>query len=86
MRRLCVVCLLLVGCGGSNNSPLPMVAMTDVPSAVKRAATGRRPDIRFHTAFRTPEGGYQLRGKDSRGKTIAVDLTSDGTVLQTAIN
>lgn len=83
MRRLCIICLVLVGCGQPRaNSALPMVAMTDVPVVVKQAASGRRPDIRFHTAFLRPEGGYQLRGKDGRGKTIAIDITSDGTVVQ----
>lgn len=83
MRRLLVALVLAAGCTPVQNANvLPMVAITEVPMVARNAAAAQRPDVRFHTAFKSPDGNFQLRGKDRRGRTIACDVTPAGNVLR----
>jgi hypothetical protein len=82
---------LVAGCGptAQENSqspspltPLPYVPWNEIPMSVKNAARAQRPDVKFHNSgFRTPAGGYQIRGRDRKGNGVAIDITRDGVVL-----
>ncbi len=85
MRCWALLFLLALGCSdnsGAVGGALPYVPWADVPATVKSAARSQRPDVQFRSAFRLPNGGYQIRARDKRGKGVGVDVTADGTVLQ----
>ena len=44
--------------------------MTRDPVLADIAADLVGPDVKFHSAFRTPNGGYQIRARDVRGRGV----------------
>jgi len=84
MRRIAKALLLacVIGCSSNAPPPKPMLPITRVPSALRRSAMAAQPGVRFHTAFRLPNGGYELRGNDLQGKVHEIVLSADGSVLK----
>lgn len=81
-RWVMIAALLLVGCLDENKpATKPLLPLTQVPANVRRQAMARLPGVRFHTAWRLPNGGYQLRGNDPKGVSHDVEVNSDGAVL-----
>jgi hypothetical protein len=83
MRRWLIVGLLLTtGCLEQNKpAAKPLVPLTRVPAIVRREAMAKNPGVRYHTAWQLPNGGYQLRGNDAKGKSHDIELTADGSIL-----
>jgi hypothetical protein len=83
MRRwLLLGALLAAGCLDENRpAARPMVPLTRVPAVVHQQALARLPGVRYHTAWKMPDGGYQMRGKDAKGISHDVELTADGNIL-----
>ena len=79
----------VVGCGPvgedatlpNPSHALPPVAMANVPIEIRDAAKAQRKDVKFGGCFRTPAGGYQFRGRDKKGRGVAIDVSADGVVL-----
>lgn len=85
MRRMwaCVLLAGLAGCGDVDKpSPRPMLPITQVPTSIRRAAMAKQPGVRFHTAWKLPNGGWHLRGNDLKGVAREIKLSSDGFLLQ----
>jgi len=72
---------LFVGCGAAKVDSRVLIPLTQLPKSVRIAAYNSVAGIRFHAAWQTNDGKYQLRGKDPAGNSIDVFLSPDGTVL-----
>ena len=83
MRRWAIIGLLLTtGCLEQNKpTTRPMIPLTRVPAIVQYQARARLPGVRYHTAWKLPNGGFQMRGNDAKGISHDVELTSDGSIL-----
>lgn len=83
MKRtiLAAAMLLAVGCTANRTADKTILPLTRVPTAVRNAAYGQLPGIRFHTAYRLPNGDYQLRGLDAKGANADFLFTPDGQLL-----
>lgn len=70
---------VLTGCG---EKPPPKTAMElkDVPPEIMKVAKEKLPGVKFDTAYKEPNGSYELRGKDRTGKVREIDIKPDGTV------
>lgn len=85
MRRLLVAGLMAMtlGCGEVDQpSQKPMLPITRVPTAIRRAAMAKQPGVRYHTAWKLPNGSWQLKGNDLKGVSHQIQLSSQGVVLQ----
>ena len=84
MRRWMVLGVMLAtGCLEQNKpAAKPLVPLTRVPAIVQQQARARLPGVRYHTAWKLPNGGYQMRGNDPKGVSHDVELTADGSVLK----
>lgn len=79
-KTIAAAALLLAGCGGASEKPKELLDLNTVPANVLAAAKAKLPDVKFDQAFREPNGDYELRGKDKRGRTREVDVAPDGKV------
>jgi len=70
---------ILAGCGKSEPQKTPL-AFDQVPEKVLKAARAKVPGVKFDQAWREPNGNYELKGKNARGKVIEVDVDPDGQV------
>jgi hypothetical protein len=84
MRRWMIIGLLLTtGCLEQNKpAAKPLVPITRVPAVVRRQAMVQLPGVKYHTAWMLPNGGYQLRGNDTKGTAHDIELTADGSVIK----
>jgi hypothetical protein len=85
MRQLWAALILAaaVGCGQVDQpSDRPMLPITRVPTTVRRSAIAKKPGVRFHTAWKLPNGSWQLRGNDLKGVAHEIRLSADGVLLQ----
>ena len=57
---------------------LDTIGETEVPSVVKEAADKAIPGAKWESA----DVSYQLEGKDSKGRTVTVELESDGDIVE----
>ena len=81
VMMLALTLLFVVGCGektpkGEN------VELDKVPEAVMKVAKEKLPDVKFEQAWKTPNGNYEVRGKNKAGKTRDIQVKPDGTVVE----
>jgi len=82
------ICLLLLsailsGCGKADAvKTKTMVPMEQVPSVVLDAARKKEPDVTFNKVIKTPEGIYEVQGKNKSGKVVEVESSEKGEVLK----
>jgi hypothetical protein len=85
MRALVTAILLglsaiaITGCGEKSQQKTAM-ELKDVPPEILRVAKEKLPGVTFDSAYREPNGSYELRGKDKTGKIREIDIKPDGTV------
>jgi uncharacterized membrane protein YkoI len=75
--------VLALGC---DNKPMadPIVPMEQVPTQVMEAARKELPGYTFETVYKMKidgKDGYEVRGKDKRGKVREVEVSAAGEVL-----
>ena len=73
--------VFVIGCGektpkGEN------VELDKVPEPVMKAAKEKLPDVKFDQAWKTPNGNYEVRGKEKSGKVRDVQAKPDGTIVE----
>lgn len=71
--------LVLTGCGGKREQKTTM-ELKDVPPDILKVAKEKLPGVTFDSAYKEPNGSYELRGKDKTGKVREIDIKPDGTV------
>jgi hypothetical protein len=75
--------LLVSGCGPSPAAKTKTVIATEqVPPAVMKAAQTKEPQVKFTKVIKTPEGIYEVQGKNPAGKIIEVEVSEAGEVLK----
>lgn len=84
MRRWLVLgfATFFIGCGNVKQDNRALIPLTRLPAPVRSTAYFKVVGVRYHSAWVTPEGIYQLRGKDVEGITRDVELSSDGTLIR----
>jgi len=76
---LLLLTLSLTGCGEKKASKVHM-ELKDIPENIMKIAREKLPGVTFDVAYREPNGSFELRGKDNRGKVREIDIRPDGTV------
>ena len=76
-----VATCFVVGCGektpkGEN------VELDKVPELVMKVAKEKLPDVKFEQAWKTPNGNYEVRGKNKNGKVRDIQVKPDGEVVE----
>lgn len=71
--------ILLTGCGEKPQQKTTM-ELKDVPPEIMKVAKEKLPGVTFDSAYKEPNGNYELRGKDKSGKVREIDIKPDGTV------
>ena len=84
MRHARMLLLLLVlGCGGCSDKPKgENVTLDQVPELVMKGAKEKLPGVKFEQAWKTPNGNYEVRGKEKSGKVRDVQAKPDGTIVE----
>jgi hypothetical protein len=85
MRGVVEVILVLIvsGCGPSPAAKTKsVVAPEQVPALVIKAAQTKEPQVKFTKVLKTPEGIYEVQGKNRAGKIIEVEVSEAGEVLK----
>ncbi len=78
-----LVFLLLAGCGGCSDKPKgENVALDQVPEPVMKVAKEKLPGVKFEQAWKTPNGNYEVRGKEKGGKVRDIQVKPNGTVVE----
>ena len=54
--------------------------LKDVPPDIMKVAKEKLPGVTFDSAYKEPNGSYEVRGKDKTGKIREIDIKPDGTV------
>lgn len=70
---------LLAGCGERAPQKTRM-ELKDVPPDILKVAKEKLPGVTFDSAYKEPNGSYELRGKAKTGKVQEIDIRPDGTV------
>lgn len=87
MRRLTkwmAVATLAVGGCGENEERLEPVPLDKLPPGSMEAAAKALPDVKFDRARKARFDGkdaFEIIGKDKRGKTREVEVSTEGKVL-----
>lgn len=71
--------LTLTGCGEKKQGKTPM-ELKDVPPEIMKVAKEKLPGVTFDSAWKEPNGSFEVRGKDKTGKVREIDIKPDGTV------
>lgn len=75
--------MFFVGCGtGPKPETRMLIPLTRVPAPVRSAAYFKVQGVRYHSAWVTNDGQYQLSGRDADGKVTNIDFAADGTILR----
>ncbi|HEV8071240.1 MAG TPA: hypothetical protein VGP76_26230 [Planctomycetaceae bacterium] len=75
-----VALVALVGCAQSPAAaPIPL---DQVPPSIMKISQEKLPDVKFDRAVKKADGGYEISGKDKKGKVHDVDLTATGEVTE----
>ena len=56
--------------------------MDTVPAVVITAARKKEPDVTFNKVIKTPDGIYEVQGKNKAGKIVEVEANEKGEVLR----
>jgi hypothetical protein len=81
--RLIFLIVFLTGCSkGAAPKTKSAVAMDEVPAAVMAAAKKKEPDVTFNKVLKTPDGIYEVQGKNKTGKIVEVEANEKGEVLK----
>ena len=81
---LAAVALAAVGCGEEVET-FEAVPLDKLPAGSLEAAAKAVPDVKFDRARRAKFNGqdaFEILGKDKRGKTREVEVSTDGKVLE----
>ena len=83
MRSAVVMLALLfvVGCGEKTPTG-ENVPLDKVPEPVMTVAKEKLPDVKFEQAWKTPNGNYEVRGKEKNGKVRDIQVKPDGEVVE----
>ena len=77
---LLTLCILLsLGCG-EKLPPKKALELKEVPADILKVAREKLPGVTFDSAYREPNGSYELRGRDRTGKVREIDIRPDGSV------
>jgi hypothetical protein len=71
--------IFLTGCGEKPQQKTTM-ELKDVPPEIMKVAKEKLPRVTFDSAYKEPNGSYELRGKEKSGKVREIDIKPDGTV------
>ena len=71
--------VFVTGCGEKPQQKTPM-ELKDVPPDIMKVAKEKLPGVTFDSAYKEPNGSYEVRGKDKTGKIREIDIKPDGTV------
>jgi hypothetical protein len=75
--------VLLAGCGKPTAPKTKVVLpMEQVPAVVMTAAQKKQPDVKFNKVIKSPDGFYEVQGKNKSGKIIEVEVSETGDVLK----
>lgn len=75
----CVLSVVLIGCG-SKTPQKTTIDLNDVPPSILKIAKEKLPGVTFTSAYKEPNGSYELRGKEKSGKVREIDIRPDGVV------
>ncbi len=78
---LALVLMFLVGCA-EDRSKYAVIPVEDVPEPAMKTAKEKLPDVKFEQAWKKPDGNYEIRGKDGKGKVREIELTAEGKVIE----
>ena len=73
--------LTLTGCGEKKGQKTPM-ELKDVPPEIMKVAKEKLPGVTFDSAWREPNGSFEVHGKTKTGKVREIDIAPDGTVTE----
>jgi hypothetical protein len=73
---------MTLGCGAGNGPRNVAVPPDQVPPAMLDRAKQELPDVKFDAAWRLPNGNYEVRGKNKRGKIREVEFNPSGDVVE----
>ncbi len=71
---------LLAGCGGGDEKAVAM-SLDKVPPALVKIAQEQLPDVTFDHARKKPNGVFEIRGKNAKGKVREVEVSPEGKVI-----
>ena len=79
-----LILLFCVGCGGCGDGKAKgeNVALEQVPEPVMKVAKEKLPGVKFEQAWKTPNGNFEVRGKEKSGKVRDIQVKPDGTVVE----
>jgi hypothetical protein len=77
--RSLAVLITLIGCAKQTSTPLPL---DQVPESIMKISQEKLPDVKFDRAVKKADGGYEISGKDKKGKVRDVELTATGEVTE----
>ena len=81
--RWLLLFVLLCGCEQSHEARhKDVVPLEKLPPAVLKAAQSKLPEVKFDSAWKTANGGYEVRGKAKTGKIHDVQVSEAGEVLE----
>jgi hypothetical protein len=79
MRLLPLAAMLLAGCGSTTPSG-GAVTLDQLPAGTMAAAKQKLPNVKFEKAWRNAKGGYDVQGKDAKGKIREIHFDGNGNV------
>lgn len=81
---LCLLLLcILAGCGKSDAPKMKALIPTEqVPAVVMKAAQTKERGVKFNKVIKTPDGIYEVQGKNQAGKIIEVEVSEAGEVIK----
>jgi hypothetical protein len=84
MRGVVLMALaLLPGCDPAPAAKTKtVIALDQVPAVVIKAAQTKEPQVKFSKVIKSPDGFYEVQGKNQAGKIIEVEVSEAGEVLK----
>jgi hypothetical protein len=63
-------------------APGKPIPLEQVPEAILKTSQQKLPDVKFDKAVRKADGGYEISGKDKKGKVRDVEFSATGEVTE----
>jgi hypothetical protein len=86
MRYLVSLIMAMGLVSGCDKAPAPktksVIPVEEVPAIVMNAAKKKERDVKFDKVMKTPDGIYEVQGKNKGGKVIEVEVSEAGEVLK----